>query len=146
MNKLVLTPHQIRYLADDVRQSGIIQYLVGPESHPELIRLSYNIGSFLVVNKCPLTEILDAIWQPLTDDKKDPRIVQAVIRMVLEFLSHMDYPTVVDVCRRTANIPFSSYDASMVDFIQCLIGVTTKQFSDVSRADDMGKRPVSARH
>src|SRR5437868_2916214 len=118
-------------MADDIRRSGIIEYLVGPESHPELIRLSYNIGSFLVVNHCLTPDILQAVWQPLIDNK-DPRIVQGVIKMVVEFVGHMKYNNMVDLCRRAIDIPFSSYDTSMLDFVSHIISTTPRKYVDVS--------------
>ncbi|KAF8458424.1 hypothetical protein BGX38DRAFT_565911 [Terfezia claveryi] len=119
----------LRFMADDIRRSGIIEYLVGPESHPELIRLSYNIGSFLVVNHCLTPDILQAVWQPLIDNK-DPRIVQGVIKMVVEFVSHMQYSYMVDLCRRAIDIPFSSYDTSMLDFVSHIISTTPRKYVD----------------
>jgi len=116
-------------MADDIRRSGIIEYLVGPESHPELIRLSYNIGSFLVVNHCLTPDILQAVWQPLIDNK-DPRIVQGVIKMVVEFVIHMKYNNMVDLCRRALDIPFSSYDTSMLEFVSHIISTTPRKYAD----------------
>lgn len=123
----------LRFMADDIRRSGIIEYLVGPESHPELIRLSYNIGSFLVVNHCLTPDILQAVWQPLIDNK-DPRIVQGVIKMVVEFVGHMQYSNMVDLCRRAIDIPFSSYDTSMLDFVSHIISTTPRKYVDSSES------------
>ena len=117
-------------MADDIRRSGIIEYLVGPESHPELIRLSYNIGSFLVVNHCLTPDILQAVWQPLIDNK-DPRIVQGVIKMVLEFVIHMQYSNMVDLCKRAIDIPFSSYDTPMLEFVGHIINCTPGKYKGV---------------
>ena len=129
-------------MAEDVRRSGIIEYLVGPESHPELIRLSHNIGSFLVVNKCLTIDIREAIWQPLVDVNRDPRIVHAVTKMVMEFMNHMSYDSVVDLCERATQIPFSSFDASMLDFVGHLLNFTFKRFCEESRLEEVEKRPV----
>lgn len=129
-------------MADDIRCSGIIEYLVGPESHPELIRLSYNIGSFLVVNHCLTPDILQAIWQPLIDNK-DPRIVQGVIKMVIEFTNNMQYSNIVDLCTRAINIPFSSYDTTMLEFVSHILSTTLKKYIDESRVDDLEKHQVS---
>lgn len=118
-------------MADDIRHSGIIEYLVGPESHPELIRLSCNIGNFLVVNHCLTPDILQAVWQPLIDNK-DPRIVQGVTKMVLEFVTHMQYSNMVDLCERALDIPFSSYDTSMLDFVSHIINSTPRKYMEGS--------------
>lgn len=122
-------------MADDIRRSGIIEYLVGPESHPELIRLSYNIGSFLVVNHCMTPDIVQAVWQPLLDNK-DPRIVQGVVKMVIEFLIHMSYDSMVDLCTRAIDIPFSSYDTVMLEFVSNLLSMTSRRYMEENRTDD----------
>ena len=121
-------------MADDIRTSGIIEYLVGPESHPELIRLSYNIGSFLVVNHCLTSDIVQAIWKPLIDNK-DPRIVQGVIKMVMEFVTHMQYHSIVDLCMRAIDIPFSSYDTTMLEFVSNILSMTLRHYMDEIRVD-----------
>ncbi|KAF8454617.1 hypothetical protein BDZ91DRAFT_747404 [Kalaharituber pfeilii] len=130
----------LRSMADDLRRSGIIEYLVGPESHPELIRSSYNIGSFLVVNNCLTPDIRKAIWQPLIDNK-DPRVVQALVKTVMEYVNHMQYHSMVDFCKRAIDIPFSSYDTVMLDFVSHLLNNTSRRFAEECRIDDMEKYP-----
>ena len=129
-------------MANDVRCSGVIEYLVGPDSHPELIRMSHNIGTFLVINHTFTPDIRDAIWQPLIQNK-DARIVQAVMKMAMELMANMTSECLVDLCKKTTAIPFASYDTAMLDFVASLLNITTRKFSEECRVNDVDKRPVS---
>lgn len=128
-----------RYIAAAIESTGIIKYLVGPESHPELAKISSNIGSFLVVNHSIQRETLDCVWMPLYENN-DPRRVQAIIQMITEFETHMNYEELIDSCKRATKIPIVAYDNAMLDFVRTLIHRTTRAFEGNARNDNVQVR------
>lgn len=100
---------------------------MGPESHHELIRRSANITGFLIVTNTTTSEIRHALWQPVVNNK-DPRIVQATLAMHQEMIPNMSVQFLVELSKRVRDIPFSSFDAHMMDLVSRLLETIRSNF------------------
>ncbi|KAI5781142.1 hypothetical protein EDC01DRAFT_244286 [Geopyxis carbonaria] len=110
----------LRFVVDFLIVNKVVEYLVGPESHYELVRRCGNVPSFLLVSGSISTEILDALWQPVLDNR-DPRVVQATLHMHGEMSTNMGPDHIVMLCGRISRIPFSSFDSYLMDLVGQLI-------------------------
>lgn len=100
---------------------------MGPESHHELIRRSANITGFLIVTNTTTVDIRHALWQPVVNNK-DPRIVQATLAMHQEMIGNMSIPLLVELSKRIKDIPFSSFDAHMMELVSRLLETIRTNF------------------
>ncbi|KAL7275754.1 hypothetical protein RUND412_001304 [Rhizina undulata] len=110
----------LRYLADYILENNIVEYIMGPESHHELIRRSANIAGFLIVTLTITPDITSALWQPVAD-AKDPRIVQATLSMLQDLIANMTLPMQLELSERVSKMPFSSFDSYMIEFVGRLL-------------------------
>ncbi|QDS74706.1 hypothetical protein FKW77_000568 [Venturia effusa] len=71
----------LKFVADVLLEEKITEYLVGVESHPQLIMRGYNAVGFLAVtNKFDSTQA-DLIWKSVVSSQ-DPRVVDAILFML----------------------------------------------------------------
>jgi ubiquitin carboxyl-terminal hydrolase 34 len=103
-------------LADFILDNKVIEYIMGPESHHELIRRSANITGFLLVTQTITPGIHQALWQPIAENK-DPRIFQATLAMHQDMITNMNLSTLVGLSERLSTLPFSSFDSHVIDFV-----------------------------
>lgn len=114
LQKYLLTFY--RYVTGFLLDKKVVQYLVGPESHFELIRRCYNVPSFLFVSNTMTPEIMDALWQPVLSNK-DPRVVNATLLMSQEMATNMHAEQLVSLCERISMIPYESTDFQVTELI-----------------------------
>lgn len=100
------------FFAEFLIDNEIVEYLVGIGSHPEIINESTNILGFLVVTKTYSSELTDKIWQTVTTSQ-DPRLVEAVLRLLRSNLNLFDYDSLLYLCKRVYGVPIESYTVPM---------------------------------
>lgn len=107
-------------MVDFLLKNKVVQYLLGPDSHLELIRRSASIVGFLVVTDTITEDLLDSLWQPVVDNK-DPRIVQATLAMHRDMMPSMGTDMFVQLCAKVTRLPLSVFDHTLVDFVSTLL-------------------------
>jgi len=126
-----------RFLVDYLIDNGVLEYLVGPESHSELINRSGNVPAFLIVNQAMPEPLLNCLWQPVVDNK-DPRIVKATLKMHQEMMMIMGLDHLAGLSKRISCLPFSSFDSCLLCFVAvvvekivgvCSVGMRQRQLS-----------------
>ena len=118
------------HFANLVLQSQIVDYIVGIASHPEIINESNNILGFLIVTKTYTFDQTDMIWQTVMTSQ-DPRVVEAILRMIMRCLNLMDYRNLLYLCEKARDVPIEGFTAPMRDFCQLLF----KLLADKSSSD-----------
>jgi ubiquitin carboxyl-terminal hydrolase 34 len=68
------------HLGHYLLEIDLVDYILGPNCHPELITESANIIGFLVVTKMYKAAHTDRLWQGITESQ-DPRVAKAVTKM-----------------------------------------------------------------
>jgi ubiquitin carboxyl-terminal hydrolase 34 len=107
------------YFADFILQNQLVDYIVGIGSHPEIINESSNIVGFLIVTKTYKTQQTDRIWQTVMSSQ-DPRVVDAILKMMIKCLNLFDYQTLLCLCNKVSEVPIEAFTMGMRDFCQSL--------------------------
>ena len=109
-----------RYISSFVVGTGIIDYILGPTCHPEITIESSNIIGFLVVSHTYNTVHTDLWFQTVTSTQ-DPRISDALVRMMLKILQLFDLDNLCYICEKLASLPIEAFTSSMRDFCDKII-------------------------
>ncbi|OJJ67421.1 hypothetical protein ASPBRDRAFT_341882 [Aspergillus brasiliensis CBS 101740] len=135
----------VQYLVGFLRQNRIVEYIVGIDSHPQLISRSGNIVGFLVVTATYTDADTDTIWKTVTESP-DPRTVSEVLGMLSKtFQMHTsDSPALIYLCSKLLDLPLARFDARMVDFCEQLLHQVREKCSDRSRRASQDRIHVDA--
>lgn len=114
-------------LADFVLGSKLVEYLVGVDSHLQLIDRSANVAGFLVVTDKYSSTDSDAIWH-MVSTNPDPRTVGAILRMLKGIFNVLHYPDLLYLCQKLNEMPLPSFDAAIIDYAGCLLNATQEKF------------------
>ncbi|RFU76361.1 hypothetical protein TARUN_5887 [Trichoderma arundinaceum] len=108
--------HLSRYLI----QTDLVDYLLGPSSHPELILESANIIGFLVVTKMYRSAHTDRLWQGITESQ-DPRVAKAVAKMANSITNLFDYPGLLSLCEKFQALPMQNFNQATKSFWESVL-------------------------
>lgn len=117
-----IAPHAnpvLLHVANLILQQKLIDYIVGIGSHPEIINESSNILGFLVVTKTYENEQTDIIWNTVRTSQ-DPRVVEAILKMVKKVLNLYDYQSCLYLCEKIDALSIQAFTVSMRDFCEHL--------------------------
>ncbi|KAL6860930.1 hypothetical protein J3F83DRAFT_768673 [Trichoderma novae-zelandiae] len=108
-------PHYTDHLGRHLLQTGLVDYILGPNCHPELINESANIIGYLVVTKMYDKAHTDRLWQRLTESQ-DPRIEKAVAKMATSITNLFDYPTLLSLCEKLQALPMKDFNQTLKNY------------------------------
>ncbi|KAJ5591634.1 uncharacterized protein N7459_002003 [Penicillium hispanicum] len=113
----------IRYLVHFIQTNKIVDYLVGVDSHPQLISRSSNIVGFLVVTSAYTDAETDTIWRTVTESQ-DGRIVSEVLAMLVRtfYMHQTASPALIYICKKALELPLDRFDPRIIDFCDNLLG------------------------
>lgn len=109
----------VLFLSDFIIDNKLIDYLIGVESHPRLIRLAGNIVGFLIVTHRYTEAESDKIWDTVKTSQ-DPGVVGAVLQMLPNIFTISDYPLLLYFVGKLSEIPLSAWDARMTAYAESL--------------------------
>ena len=104
-----------QYVADLLLANKVVEYLVGVDSHPQLIGRSANIVGFLVIAHRYRTIETDAIWRAVTSSQ-DSRTVAAILAMLNGFVNLADHESLLYLTTKLQQLPLQAFDASMMRY------------------------------
>ncbi|KKK18163.1 hypothetical protein ARAM_004521 [Aspergillus rambellii] len=124
----------VQFLVKFLRENKIVEYIVGVESHPQLISRSSNIVGFLVVTGTYTDGDTDTIWRAVTESP-DPRTVSEVLAMLVKtFHMHVpSSPALIYLCSKLVDLPLARFDARVVDFCEQLLHYIREKYHDRHR-------------
>ncbi|KAJ5605623.1 hypothetical protein N7510_008404 [Penicillium lagena] len=138
----------IQYLVRFLRDSKLVDYIVGVDSHPQLISRSSNIVGFLVVTSSYTNADTDIIWKTVTESQ-DSRTISEVLSMLMRTLPmHASASSaLLYVCAKLLEFPLERFDSRIVDFCHHLLqNVREKHFEkgryDLSEAEHVDPIPL----
>ncbi|KAL6889853.1 hypothetical protein HDV57DRAFT_345257 [Trichoderma longibrachiatum] len=108
-------PHFTDHLGHHLLRTGLVDYVLGPNCHPELINESANIIGYLVVTKLYDKDHTDRLWQRLTESQ-DPRIEKAVAKMATSITNLFDYPTLLLLCEKFQALPMKDFNQTLKNY------------------------------
>ncbi|PLB47101.1 ubiquitin carboxyl-terminal hydrolase [Aspergillus steynii IBT 23096] len=112
----------VQYLVGFLRENQMVEYVVGIDSHPQLISRSGNIVGFLVVTGTYAASDTDTIWTAVRESP-DPRTVSEILGMLTRtFHMHLSpSPALIYLCSKLLDFPLARFDARMVEFCEQLL-------------------------
>ncbi|KAK5800872.1 hypothetical protein VI817_003084 [Penicillium citrinum] len=115
----------VQSLVRFIKGSKIVDYLVGVDSHPQLISRSSNIVGFLVVTSTYTDHETDIIWKAVTESQ-DNRIVSEVLSMLVRtFYMHTTAsPALLYICEKVSTLPLDRFDSHVLELCNTLLGQT----------------------
>ena len=117
----IAVPHPVmQYLADFILGNNLLEYLVGVNSHIQLVERSANVAGFLVVTSRYTPHQTDVIWQ-MVKTHQDPRFVAAILRMLKGIFNVSFYPTLLYLCEKLNELPVQSFDLAVIDYASNLL-------------------------
>jgi ubiquitin carboxyl-terminal hydrolase 34 len=114
------------YFANFILQNKLVDYIVGTGSHPEIISESGNIVGFLVATKTYTTKQTDTIWQTVMTSQ-DPRVVEAILRMLGQILNLHTYDSLLYLCKKVGELPIESFTTPMREYCERLLQLLTQR-------------------
>lgn len=108
------------YFADLILRNKLVEYIVGIGSHPEIISESYNIVGFLIATKTYQQEQTDTIWRTVMTSQ-DPRVVDAVLRMLGQIVNLHDYEALLYLCEKVGELPIESFTGPMREYTNSIL-------------------------
>ncbi|EER45856.1 ubiquitin C-terminal hydrolase [Histoplasma capsulatum H143] len=125
----------IQYLVKFLRDNKIVEYIVGVDSHPQLISRSGNVVGFLVVTSTYADNDTDIIWNTVTESQ-DPRTVAEVLGMLTRtFIMHQSGSNaLIYLCTKLIELPLNRFDARMLEYSDCLLNAVRDKHSERMRS------------
>ncbi|KAL8705993.1 MAG: hypothetical protein Q9201_000937 [Fulgogasparrea decipioides] len=134
-------PHPVvPFLCDFIVNNRLIDYLVGVESHPRLIRLTGNIVGFLVVNQRYSEVESDKIWNTVIVSQ-DTGVVGAILQMLPSIFNISDYPQLLYLVTKLNDIPLAAWDTRMTTYAGSLLDFTLVKWKELRQGFGMDEPP-----
>ena len=124
----------VQYLVKFLRSNKIVDYVLGVDSHPQLISRSTNIVGFLIVAHSYSDEDTDTIWRTVTESQ-DPRTVQEVLIMLSRtvHLHQSASNALLYLSSKLLDLPLYRFDSRMLEFCEQLFYHVREKYSERSR-------------
>ncbi|KAI9723365.1 MAG: hypothetical protein M1812_001249 [Candelaria pacifica] len=139
-NEVGINHPVMQYLASFILENKLVDYIVGIDSHPQLIARSGNIVGFLVVNFKYTSHESDAIWHTVATSQ-DPRVVAAILTMLESILNTCEYGVLIYLCKKLNELPLHAFDAKMIDYGVRLLQHIRDKFSNARRDEQLATPP-----
>lgn len=106
-----------QYIADFILDNKLVEYLVGVESHAQLIKHSGNIFAFLAVTQRYTEAETDAIWKAVCTSQ-DSRLVDAILQALGDVVPLAHYSTLLYFVTKLNELPLQSFDGTMITYAE----------------------------
>jgi len=105
----------VQFLVKFIQQTQLINYIIGVDSHPQLIQRSANIVGFLCVAGVYTDRDTDTIWRTVLESQ-DPRTVSEVFLLLQRTFQTYDLPALYYLCQKLVDLPFGRFDPNVLNF------------------------------
>lgn len=109
----------VRFLVKFIKENQLIDYIVGVDSHPQLIRRSHNVVGFLCVSGTYTDSNTDNIWKTIVESQ-DPRTVHEIFNLLQMCFGVYDLHALYYLCRKLSELPFTRLDPHVAKFTASL--------------------------
>jgi ubiquitin carboxyl-terminal hydrolase 34 len=106
----------VRFLVKFLRENQVAEYIVGVDSHPQLIQRAHNIVGFLCVSKTYTESDTDNIWKVVVDSQ-DPRMIHEVLSLLTTCFTVYSVDELYYICGKLFDYPFTRFDPQVLRFI-----------------------------
>jgi len=108
-----LTPS---YFAKWLVNNKIFEVIFCENVHPEMIKKSVHLLSFLARKDCLNNELLELLWKCQREKHED--IVRAVMETIKEILNYLKLDQIRLLYQKVKEIPLESYDEKLIHFMK----------------------------
>ena len=124
----------VQFLLEFLRKNKIVEYVVGVDSHPQLISRSGNIVGFLIVTAAYTDKDTDTIWRTVTESQ-DPRSVSEVLTMLSRTIPmhQASSNALLYLSSKLLDLPLSRFDSRMLEFCEHLFHHVREKYSERGR-------------
>ncbi|KAI5283594.1 hypothetical protein KEM54_002002, partial [Ascosphaera aggregata] len=114
-----------------IKSSRLLEYIVGIDSHEQLISRGTNIVGFLILIGAYTDEETDTIWRTVTDGQ-DSRIVPDVLKMLTQTFSYHKSTSsaLLYLCQKLRELPLNRFDATMTDYTDQLLSQIREKLAE----------------
>ncbi|KAF3915380.1 hypothetical protein AA313_de0206982 [Arthrobotrys entomopaga] len=105
----------LRCIALFIRTSGLVDYILGPHSHFQLIQKAGNVVGFLIVMGDFDQHFVEVVWQPIIA-VKDQREVHATITLLQDLCHNMTLNNHYDSCTALCEAPVNAWDEALMTY------------------------------
>ncbi|KAG6039646.1 hypothetical protein E4U41_002343 [Claviceps citrina] len=116
----------LEHVATHLLRTHLVDYIFGPNCHPEIIVESANILGFLIVTKMYNQEHTDWLWQGLTV-RQDSRVAEALARMITNITVLLDYDGLLAWCEKFQTLPLEGFSLAMRTLWDSVMGNMIKR-------------------
>ena len=124
----------VRYLVDFIQSTKLVEYIVGVDSHPQLISRSSNVIGFLCVTSTYSEKDSDTIWQTVSESQ-DPRTITEVLVILKSILHMSQLAAMLYLCGKLLDLPLQRFDSKMLDFVGELLQNIQQKSHPAGRKD-----------
>lgn len=112
----------IRSSVQFIKDSKLLDYIVGIDSHEQLISRGPNIVGFLIVSGAYTDEDTDTLWRTVTDGQ-DNRVVPDVLKMLTQTFTYHPASShaLVYLCQKLLELPLHRFDQTMTEYCDALL-------------------------
>ncbi|RCI13809.1 hypothetical protein L249_8008 [Ophiocordyceps polyrhachis-furcata BCC 54312] len=111
----------LEHLSGYLLETGLVDYILGANCHPEIIIESANIIGFLVVTRTYRAQHTDHVWRVITSSQ-DPRVVDALTRMMTNITNLCDFPGLLYLCEKFGALPVDRFTPSLRLLLENVLG------------------------
>lgn len=119
----------VRYLVSMLREHKIVDYILGIDSHPQLISRSGNIVGFLAVTSTYTDLDTDTIWKTVVESQ-DPRTVTEVLVMFTRIFHMLISADLLYLCSKLLELELDRFDARMIEFCEQLFQMVREKHGE----------------
>lgn len=98
----------LNHLAVYLLRSELVEYILSPSCHPEIIVEGANIIGFLAITRMYQEEHTNLIWQGITSSQ-DPRVADALTRLATHISNLFDYSGLLGFCQKLQSLPVDGF-------------------------------------
>ena len=124
-----------QYIANIILENRLVQYLVGVESHVQLITRCGNIFGFLAVTHRYTEAETDAIWKAVCTSQ-DSRVVDAILNTLNGVVPVAQYHVLLYLTTKLNDLPIHSFDSTMIHYAQNLLNCLPNKWKIEERMAD----------
>ena len=126
-----------QFLSDFILTSKLVEYIVGVESHPQLIQRSGNIIGFLIVTDRYTNAESDAIWKTVAISQ-DSRVTDAILTQLKKVIFNISpYSNLLHLTTKLDELPLHMFDTRMIQYGATLLENLRRKCRDHRQRMDM---------
>lgn len=129
----------LEFIADVLLEEKITDYLVGVDSHPQLITRGYNAVGFLAVTNKFNTEQADVVWNSIISSQ-DPRVVGATLFLLEQLTKQLTkFDEDVYFCKKLLECPLPATSSQACSFYITFLDVLRGEYKELPAGHHLKK-------